>query len=48
VVGRGAKIGARVKVGADAHIWDGARVEDDEIIAPSAVVHAGSRGRRAA
>jgi carbonic anhydrase/acetyltransferase-like protein (isoleucine patch superfamily) len=48
VVGRGAKIGSRVKIGADAHIWDGARVESDEIIQPSAVVPAGTRGQRAA
>jgi len=48
VVGRGAKVGSRVKIGANAHIWDGARVESDEIIQPSAVVHAASRGRHAA
>jgi UDP-3-O-[3-hydroxymyristoyl] glucosamine N-acyltransferase len=48
VVGRGARIGSRVKIGAEAHVWDAARVESDEIIRPSSVVHADSRGRRAA
>ena len=32
VIGRDARIGARVKIGADAHVWDGARVDSDDVI----------------
>ena len=48
VVGRGAKIGSARQDRRRRPRRDAARVESDEIIRPSAVVHASSRGRRAA